>query len=716
MGPTIASGVTFSGRHSLSFSDCRRIHDHDLGWDAIDREFSSPINMDGHKIVAALRSVAEHSHDLEEHKEEDERDQTEKPKVLSAKAARAVRRSKIRERRRKAAAAKSGVSVGAGEAGRTSTAAATSKVAMGPKSKTKPRALGVGVEVSLNIILASKLKCGRVIVCTGGPPSIGPGSLPAAAAAGGSSAAVAAGETVIEEAIASQDYFSLLGHEAMRLSACIDVFCGGPQGFGVQFLQPLCHCNGGTLSLAPAGFDSPAFGRGVRAALVRRVDSTRPIEEGIDAAGERTAASSSTMERSVLVDVRCSRSLQCSRVIGQAFNLTQGSSISQSSILSRLASVAMAVGSAGAEKASTTGGGMALAENATEKAERLEREAAAAAGRSLRSGTVLRFALGKTDDRQSLSIYFDGVAEEEARRTVGRREEEGEAALVQLVARFVNEAGQVVTQVTTKRLPAASDLSDFLEAVDADAAAILVAKRAVLMASDAASASSSSSSAAVTFQAQLTPEGMAQDEVDAIVHNMAIFFKECSDAASWPPPPTSTLGRIARLLHRVRQGPLLGAQLQHPDDIAALRVAMLGAAVAPAVRMLLPLLTCVGVFASSGVGVGSVTTVQPELASLRSGCIILADCDSDVFVWAADDVAEALENAAGGKTSPQAATAMAIMKVCLHFVEDAIVGERFPAPRVHVLRKGESMGRRLRCRLAGDGGVEELFGVYAAGV
>ena len=40
----------------------------------IDREFSSPINMDGHKIVAALRSVAEHSHDLEEHKEEDERD------------------------------------------------------------------------------------------------------------------------------------------------------------------------------------------------------------------------------------------------------------------------------------------------------------------------------------------------------------------------------------------------------------------------------------------------------------------------------------------------------------------------------------------------------------------------------------------------------------------------------------------------------------------
>ena len=209
---------------------------------------------------------------------------------------------------------------------------------------------------------------------------------------------------------------------------------------------------------------------------------------------------------------------------------------------------------------------------------------------------------------------------------------------------------------------------------------------------------------------------MARQEIDTIVHNMAIFFKTEKTTLSWPPPPYSKLGRVARLLHRLRQGPLLGAQLQHPDDVAALRGAMLGAAAASAVRMVSPLLASVAVFPSSGVRVGTVATVAPELASLRPGSLVLADCDSDVFLWASEDVAKALDERAKGKTSPQVANAAAAAAACLRFIEDTLVGERFPAPRVHVLRQGESMARRLRCRLAEGAGAEGSFGVWAAGV
>lgn len=231
--------------------------------------------------------------------------------------------------------------------------------------------------------------------------------------------------------------------------------------------------------------------------------------------------------------------------------------------------------------------------------------------------------------------------------------------LVQAVAAFELPSGQRLTRVVTQRLPVTGNRAAFLDAVDAPAQALLLAKRLVAAA-----------------RARPQPDAMLP-ELDRRLRLLLAF----AGAAPHALPPA--LQPLPRLLFLARRGPLLSAVLQHEDDIDALRVLFLQAAYAPALRLLQPELF---VAAESAAGAVTFEPAPLEDLMLQSDVVLLLDRHTDVFVWTGRAVLPPVAARLHAACAARAA-------------EGADFAQRFPAPHVQSFAEGSSMARWLLCAL-----------------
>lgn len=229
---------------------------------------------------------------------------------------------------------------------------------------------------------------------------------------------------------------------------------------------------------------------------------------------------------------------------------------------------------------------------------------------------------------------------------------------VQVSLSYELPSGQRLKRTVTQRLQVTGNKAVFLESVEADTQAVLIAKRLVSAARD-----------------NPMPDAMLPD-LDARVKRLLAV----AVVPTVPALPSSVV-TLPRWLYLLRRGPLLSAVLQHEDDIEALRVLFLHASLPTALRLLQPeLYVCAQDLASGAIGF---MHAPLEDLMLQSDLVLFLDRHTDIFVWIGRSVS--------------ASVAAKLQEACL--VRAASERHRFPAPLVQVFSEGSSMARWLLCAL-----------------
>lgn len=219
-------------------------------------------------------------------------------------------------------------------------------------------------------------------------------------------------------------------------------------------------------------------------------------------------------------------------------------------------------------------------------------------------------------------------------------------------------SGQRLTRTVTQQLQVTGNKAVFLESVEADTQAVLIAKRLVSAARD-----------------QPQPDAMLPDLDERVKRLLGVAV--VPSVAALPSP----LLPVPRLLFLLRRGPLLSAVLQHEDDIDALRVLFLHASLPTAMRLLQPeLYVCV-----QDAATGAIAFIAAPLEDLmlQSDLVLFLDRHTDIFVWTGRSVS--------------ASVATRLQEACL--ARAAAERSRFPAPQVQFFGEGSSMARWLLCAL-----------------
>ncbi|KAG0554331.1 hypothetical protein KC19_12G083000 [Ceratodon purpureus] len=435
----------------------------------------------------------------------------------------------------------------------------------------RERCLGTALEVVLSLIQgpATELPVGsskrfggrsRVLLCVGGPNTLGPGSLP-------HSNTHPNYAYMEKKAIKHMEH---LGQEARRLDIALDVMCAGTCPARIPTLQPLADASGGVLVL------HDDFGEVFCTNLQRAVRR-------------------STGFRGIL-EIRCSDDVAVTRVIGPG---------------------EMARGDA-----------------------RLE---------YFRDDTSTAVRLLSVEDCQAFAITMELVDDLEDNHVY-----------FQMVARYTSMHQAEVTRVITVRLPTTDVLSEYLQSVDDEVAAVLIAKKMVLEAKTARDAAD------------------MRALVDERIKDMAVKLGS-SGAKSRLRPFPSSLSRLPELLFHLKRGPLLGSIVGHEDERAVYRNLYLQAGFELSLRMMSPRLLMHR-------EAGTFEEVPAHDVAMQSDSVIVLDHGTDVFIWTGLRVA-------GDETKSAEAQA-----ACLTLAQE-LTEQRFPAPRMLSFREASSQARYLQSRL-----------------
>jgi protein transport protein SEC23 len=217
-----------------------------------------------------------------------------------------------------------------------------------------------------------------------------------------------------------------------------------------------------------------------------------------------------------------------------------------------------------------------------------------------------------------------------------------------------------VTRVVTVRLPTTTSVSTYLQSVDDEVAAVLIAKKTVLKAKSVRDLADMRAS------------------VDERLKDIAQKFGNTLPKSKLRSFPAS-LAKLPELLFHLRRGPLLGSIIGHEDERAVYRSLYLQAGFDLSLRMMAPRLLMHR-------GAGTFEELPAHDLALQSNAVIVLDHGTDFFIWTGLDIAADEAQSAGSQAA------------CLTLAHE-LTEQRFPAPRLLAFKEGSSQARYLKARL-----------------
>ncbi|GKV23320.1 hypothetical protein SLEP1_g33064 [Rubroshorea leprosula] len=268
---------------------------------------------------------------------------------------------------------------------------------------------------------------------------------------------------------------------------------------------------------------------------------------------------------------------------------------------------------------------------------------------TFKNDIALSIQMLSVEETQSFSISMEN-----------RKDIKSDFVFFQFAIHFSNVYQADIARVLTFRLPTVNSVSAYLESVQGDVAAVLIAKRTLLRAKNYSDATDMRST------------------IDERIKDIALKFGS--------PVPKSKLHRFPRelsslseLLFHLRRGPLLGNVVGHEDERSVLRNLFLNASYDLSLRMVAP--RCL--MHQEG---GMFEELPAYDLAMQSDRAVVLDHGTDIFIWlgaelAADEV--------------RSASALAACRTLAEELSEL----RFPAPRILAFKEGSSQARYFNSRL-----------------
>ncbi|KAA8549015.1 hypothetical protein F0562_000699 [Nyssa sinensis] len=210
------------------------------------------------------------------------------------------------------------------------------------------------------------------------------------------------------------------------------------------------------------------------------------------------------------------------------------------------------------------------------------------------------------------------------------------------------------------RLPTVDSVSAYLDSVQDEVAAVLIAKRTLLRAK--------------VFSDALDMRATIDERVKDIASRFGSQMPK-SKLHQFP----KELSLLPELFFHLRRGPLLGSIVGHEDERSVLRNLFLNASFDLSLRMVAP--RCL--MHREG---GTFEELPAHDLAMQSDAAVVLDHGTDVFIWLGAELA-----AQDGKSA-------AALAACRTLAEE-LTEMRFPAPRILAFKEGSSQARYFVSRL-----------------
>ncbi|KAL4360603.1 hypothetical protein GQ457_04G029850 [Hibiscus cannabinus] len=230
----------------------------------------------------------------------------------------------------------------------------------------------------------------------------------------------------------------------------------------------------------------------------------------------------------------------------------------------------------------------------------------------------------------------------------------------QFVIQYSNVYQADITRVITIRLPTVDSVPEYLQSIEDEVAAVLIAKRTLLGAK--------SYSDAIDMHTT----------IDERVKDIALKFSSQVPKSKLHRFPKE-ISLLPELLFHLRQGPLLGNIVGHEDERSVLRNLFLNASFDLSLRMVAP--RCL--MHREG---GTFEELPAYDLVMQSDTAVVLDHGTDVFIWM------------GAELAADEARSAAALAACRTLAEE-LTELRFPAPRILAFKEGSSQARYFVSRL-----------------
>ncbi|GLT71958.1 hypothetical protein SLA2020_439390 [Shorea laevis] len=262
------------------------------------------------------------------------------------------------------------------------------------------------------------------------------------------------------------------------------------------------------------------------------------------------------------------------------------------------------------------------------------------------------------------SLYIQMISVEETQSfslsMETKRDIKSDYIFFQFAIQFSNVYQADISRVITVRLPTVDSVSAYLESVQDEVAAVLIAKRTLLRAKN--------HSDAVDMQRT----------IDERVKDIALKFGSQVPKSKLYRFPKE-LSLLPELLFHLRRGPLLGSIIGHEDERSVLRNLFLNASFDLSLRMIAP--RCLMHREK-----GTFEELPAHDLAMQSDAAVVLDHGTDVFIWLGAELA-----ADEGRNA-------AALAACRTLAEE-LTEVRFPAPRILAFKEGSSQARYFVSRL-----------------
>ncbi|XP_076924692.1 protein transport protein SEC23 A-like isoform X1 [Bidens hawaiensis] len=225
---------------------------------------------------------------------------------------------------------------------------------------------------------------------------------------------------------------------------------------------------------------------------------------------------------------------------------------------------------------------------------------------------------------------------------------------------FLNLYQADITRVITVRLPTVDSVSSYLESVQDEVAAVLIAKRSLLRAK--------------TGQDAIDVRATIDERIKDITNK---FGSQMPKSKLYQFP--KELANMPEILFHLRRGPLLGSIVGHEDERSVLRDIFLNASFDLSLRMVAP--RCL--MHREG---GTFEELPAHDLAMQSDAAVVLDHGTDVFIWL------------GAELAAQEGRSAAALAACRTLAEE-LTDTRFPAPRILAFKEGSSQARYFVSRL-----------------
>ncbi|KAE8697230.1 Sec23/Sec24 protein transport family protein isoform 3 [Hibiscus syriacus] len=230
----------------------------------------------------------------------------------------------------------------------------------------------------------------------------------------------------------------------------------------------------------------------------------------------------------------------------------------------------------------------------------------------------------------------------------------------QFAIQYSNVYQADITRVITIRLPTVDSVPEYLQSVEDEVAAVLIAKRTLLGAkiySDAID---------------------MRTTIDERVKDIALKFSSQLPKSKLHRFPKE-ISVLPELLFHLRRGPLLGNIVGHEDERSVLQNLFLNASFDLSLRMVAP--RCL--MHREG---GTFEELPAYDLVMQSDSAVVLDHGTDVFIWL------------GAELAADEARSAAALVACRTLAEE-LTELRFPAPRILAFKEGSSQARYFVSRL-----------------